>query len=187
MKKIAVFNSMPAEPTTKSRKVIVSKESVYKAIDSHTYKFVEGNDGNVIQKNSYASDTTEKLDGSVVAEFVEYRDAQIRQALGIHLAPVEKEKAVYNLPSEEPNYVYNLVLDEEFPDNKLQPLAVFIHRYLVWGTLFDWYSQHGSAEAVVYEKQLNRVLGDLSGMLMYPSYEKRPLQPFGPAKSYPLI
>ena len=80
-------------------------------------------------------------------------------------------------------FVYNLVLDMEFRDAMLEPLKGYIHRYLVWGALYDWYgSSLGESQANFYNGELTELENAIVGLITLPNTAKRPLQPFGPAQ-----
>lgn len=74
------------------------------------------------------------------------------------------------------------MIPESMDDTVLRPLAEYIHRFLVFGALYDWYSQFGMAQAAVYGSQLDEIEAGLDDILRGGSIVKRPLQPFGPAE-----
>ncbi len=168
---------------TKTRKVTIHKPEVYSDIDAATFKFADANPtGAVRQENAIASDTSEKLDRKVVASLVEYRDALLRKKLQSRLAvSSEVESADDILDDTEQYFFYMFDMPQEYNDTQLRPLAIFIHRYLVYGALYDWYLQMGSVQASYYRGQLDEVESAVLSNLRSPSATKRPLQPFGPA------
>ena len=78
-------------------------------------------------------------------------------------------------------YRYWFNLPVEFKDNSLRALAEYIHRFLVFGALYDWYLMLGSAQAGYYGAQLGELEDTIDSILRSPSIVKRPMQPFGPA------
>lgn len=173
----------PDEPVKKIRKIDIYKNNVYKDIDMHTYKHVDSSDSQNRQaRNAVASDVTEDLDGAVIARFVEFRDAQLRKRLQHSLVPTGTEYATDEITLEDNLYRYYFNLPESFNDNTLRALAEYIHRFLVWGALYDWYAQFGMPQAAVYAGQLDSIEKAIDGLVRGSSLVKRPLQPFGPAK-----
>lgn len=172
-----------AQTKTKTRKVTIHKPEVYSDIDAATFKFADANPTGVSrQENAIASDTSERLDHKLVASLVEFRDALLRKKLQSRLAESpEVENADDILDDTEQYFFYLFDMPQEYNDTQLRPLAIFIHRYLVYGALYDWYLQIGSAQASYYKGQLDEVESAVLSNLRSPSRMKRPLQPFGPA------
>lgn len=168
----------------KLRRITIFKEEVYKDIERLTYKHVEAsNIESPKQQNAISADTMETLDGGIIARHVEFRDAQLRRLMQAFLDErcVLEADDVLDL---EKWFVYFLKVDTGFNDAMMQPLASHIHRFLVWGALYDWYAEIGSAQANVYGQELDNIEDDILNILRTPSRAKRPLQPFGPAKRY---
>ena len=179
---VIIANFEEASGEKKERLVEIYKNEVYKDVDLLTYKHVEGNAvPSPEAKNAISSDTAEDMDGAVIVRYVEFRDAILRRKMQSVLAPREQGYADDDLNLDDHKYRYRLVLPVEFNDNLLEPLAEYIHRFLVWGALYDWYSQFGMPQASVYGAQLDGLEEDISGILRAPSIAKRPMQPFGPA------
>lgn len=170
------------EPT-KERTVEIYKNEVYKDIDLYTYKHVDAREDLGNQSgNAISSDASEDVDAAVIARYVEFRDAELRTKLQYALAEHTNDYADDDLTLEDNKYHYYFRVSESFNDNVLKPLAEYIHRYLVWGALFDWYSQFGMNQAAVYGTQLDGYLSKINSILRGPSIVKRPMQPFGPAE-----
>lgn len=173
------------EPTEnrKERLVAVKKEAVYKDIDLLTHKHVDGSDiPSPRISNARSSDTEEDVDGAVLARYVEFRDAQLRARIQFALSDKWQEEASSRITQEQECYVYHLSVAESFNDNALRPLAEYIHRFLVWGALYDWYAQFDQRQASVYGSQIENLEDEITGLLQTPSIVKRPMQPFGPAR-----
>ena len=168
----------------KPRLVTILKQEVYKDVELHTYKHTEG----VLmeskqQVNAVSADTTENLDGAIIARFVKFRDAQLRRLLTSVLADEEHPQADDVLDLDEV-FAYRLNLSEGFKDSVLRSLAEYMHRFLVWGALYDWYAQMGMGQANVYKRELNEIENSINDIVRTPSIAKRPLQPFGPAHKF---
>lgn len=165
----------------KERKVVLHKEPMSNEIDAHTSKFVDANVADSPrQENAISSDGNETLDGAIIEQLMQYRDAKLRNILEAFLQE-ENVLVVDNLLHIEPVFVYNLSLPEDFNDANLRSLAMLMHKYIVWGCLFDWYAQLGSAQARTYGSQLEEIEEEIGSMTSPAGYAKRPLQPFGPA------
>lgn len=172
-----------ATTETKKRTVTISKASVYKDIDLYTHKTVDGSgeaDNRV--RNAKSSDSAETVDGAVIARNVEFRDAELRRRVRHVLADITRDEATDALTMDEANYVYEFDLPMDFDDNQLRPLAEYIHRFLLFGALYDWYSQFDMKQARFYGEQLEDIEDGIDGILRSTHIVKRPLQPFGPSK-----
>lgn len=179
MRPILIMNE--EAPARKDRLVKIYKNNVLSDIERFSYKHAEGVQLDVKVSNAISADNSENLDGNILAEYVEFRDAKLRKKLSAYLA----QEAVTQADDEHESeglFEYHLSLPMEFKDSNLKPLARFIHRYLVWGALFDWYSQFNMSVAGVYGSQLETIEDSITDFVKVPSVAKRPLQPFGPAK-----
>lgn len=167
----------------KIRHIDIFKNEVYKDIDLFTHKHVDSReDLGARAANAISSDNSEKVDGAIMARLVDFRDSELRVAMQSCLVDVEDVHATDNIEIGSGAFVYWLNVYDEFNDNTLRPLAQYIHRYLVWGALFDWYSQIGSAQAERYGREVEKILDNIESILRGPSIVKRPMQPFGPAQ-----
>lgn len=168
---------------TKVRTVTVYKNEVYKDIDLYTHKHVDASDNqNQQARNAISSDSSEDVDSAVIARYVAFRDAKLRTKIQFALSDKVQVHAADPITLEDGRFVYNLALSEDFNDNALKPLAQFFHRFLVFGALYDWYSQFGmDRPAVFYGSQLEDLEETIASTLRGPSVVKRPMQPFGPA------
>lgn len=166
----------------KARTMKIIKQEVLDTIDLLTYKHVDGSgieDARV--RNATASDTSDNVDGTLIARLVEFRDAQLRHMIAIALAPSSEESGD-NALEQSASYTYDLLLPCDFDDALLPALGEYMHRYMVYGVLYDWYAQLGNGQASVYAQEL-RTLGDsITSIIRGRSIHKRPLQPFGMAK-----
>lgn len=170
------------EDIRKERKITLHKEPMSNEIDAHTSKYVEAGDmQSPRQGNAISSDTHETLDGSIIEQFMQYRDAKLRNILDPFMKEV-KVLEVDNLLLLKPVFVYDLSLPEDFNDALLRPLCILMHKYIVWGCLFDWYAKLGLSQARTYGSQLEDIEKEIDSLISQPGYAKRPLQPFGPAE-----
>ncbi len=166
---------------SKRRTVEIYKNEVYKDIDLYTHKHVDAHEDMGLRTgNAVSSDASENVDGAVLARYVEFRDAQLRTRIQFALAAECEDYADNDINLDSNKFIYHLVVPDGFNDNTLRPLAEYIHRFLVFGALYDWYSQFGMQQAAVYDTRdlLDNIIGALRG----PSIVKRPMQPFGPAE-----
>lgn len=170
------------EDPRKPRRVIIIKQQVYQDVEAHTYKYTEAAQlQSVKQENSISADTTETLDGASIARFVEFRNAKLRKALQSYMPEEEHFEADDTLDLEN-CFVFWFNLPLEFKDSLLRALTEYIHRFLVWGALYDWYRQLGlQAQAAAYKTDMDELEAEIKGFLRVPSRAKKPLQPFGPA------
>ena len=181
---VILFDNTLDNPT-KQWTIEIHKSLVYEDIDRFTYKHTEGS-GNPDPKvrNAVSSDTSEALDGPVVERYVEFRHAKLCTLLQ---ACLEREESTSlgdddKAPSEEPSFIYFINIPKETKEALRRPLAEYMHRYLVWGALYDWYSQFGLQQAAVYGSELDRLENEIDSITRGPSIVKRPMQPYGPAE-----
>ena len=165
---------------SKARTIEIYKNEVFKDIDLYTHKHVDAREDMGLRTgNAVSSDNSENVDGAVIARYVEFRDAQLRTKIQFALAQETEDYADDDINLEK-KYTYHLIVPDGFNDNTLRPLAEYIHRFLVWGALYDWYSQFGMNQAAVYDP--SSLLDNITGILRGPSIVKRPMRPFGPAE-----
>ena len=171
------------DASKKVRKVEIIKSEVNKDIDLFTHKHVDAKQDLGLQAGSaISSDNAEKVDGAVIARYVMFRDSQLRVLMQKYLVDMEQERANDNLILGQQVFTYWLRVPDEFNDNTLRPLAEYMHRFIVWGALYDWYSQFGMNQAAVYGTELERIQDQIFSIMRGPSIVKRPMQPFGPAE-----
>lgn len=171
------------ETAAKHKVIIISKERVFKEIDIITHKHTDAHeDFGLRTTNAVSSDVDERIDAVVITRFVEFRDAQIRLKMQNFLDPAHYAGATDYIDLQKENYIYPFFVEAEFNDNVIIPLTEYIHRYLVYGALYDWYSLFGLSQAGVYGSQLQTLEDQISSIVRGPSIAQRPLQPFGPQK-----
>lgn len=164
----------------KQRRITVNLNEIYRDIDSLTYKYAEVSDvPSPSAKNGMESDSTEGLDGRLLARSVEYRDAKLRAIIGRYLAD-DCIMSVSNRLESKDTIDYELNLDDEFSDSMLKPVCTMISRYLVYGSLFDWYGAGmGSRQAANYAQELTELEYELINNLQAETIVHKPKQPFG--------
>lgn len=172
------------EAKLKQRLVTIDKESVYGDIDKITSKHVDAReDMGVRSGNAVSSDTTEDVDGAVIARYVELRNAKLRMRLQHALRDEEVYAATDEITLDDKHYYYAFEVTQEFHDNTLRPLAEYIHNYLLFGALADWYDQFGYDKlSEAYAKRADSLEDKIDSITRGPSIVKKPLQPFGPAE-----
>lgn len=171
--------------TKKERQVVISKAEVFKDIDLYTHKTIDGSALESHQvRNAISSDIMEDVDAAVLHRYVEFRNAQLRRRIRFALAENEQTAADDTLTPEDDYYVFNLSVGEKFNDSLMRPLAEYIHRFLVFGALYDWYSLYNLPQAKYYGSMLDGIEDEIDSMLRSPAIVKRPLQPFGPSQKF---
>ncbi len=172
----------------KARTIRIIKENVYRDIDNLTYKYAEASDiPSPKVENAVQSDTTESLDGHILARNVEYRDSRIRSCISNWIADEDNEVLTVtdNLQINDAYIDYKLEIPGSMKDSLLRNVASTIHRYLVYGALYDWYGAGmGSRQAEAYAKELTGLENEIQSMLCAVTIVKRPLQPFGPKNKF---
>lgn len=166
----------------KHRLIRLVKKEIFYDIDAITYKRADiGMTGASAQsQNAASSDSSENLDGSVLSRFADARDAELRSMLLFCLDDNRKSFADNVSSKEASTYEYSLVLPPEFEDNRLDMVTTKIHKYIVYGTLFDWFMTLG-LNPQVSMAELDALGEEIVGLLRGKSWTKRPIQPFGPA------
>ena len=173
------------EAKEKARNITIYKNEVFKDIDLITHKHVDAReDMGARSANAVSSDIAEGVDAAVIARYVDLRDAQLRVLMQGVLQDEYVEAADDRMTLDEGAYIYKLTMPEKWNDNTLRPLMKYMHRFLVWGALYDWYLQFGSQMAQSYGAQLNTIEENIQSIMQGPSIVKKPLQPFGPAKAF---
>ena len=124
-----------------------------------------------------------RIDGHLAVRHLEFRDAKLRKKLVRFIKNEDEVITANDTIDLSSTFVYDFELPVIFKDSMLDPLKDYIHRYLVWGGLFDWYGASlGSDQAEWFRGELKDLEDAIVGMLSLPSIVKRPIQPFGPAK-----
>lgn len=140
----------------KEREVTINKQRLYEDIDAESYKYAESQaDLAAQQGNAASSDTAERLDGHIIARLVEHCDAKLRKRLMRYIKNTTEVISSNDDMVLDSSFVYTFILSTEFNDSMMEPLTNYIHRYLVWGALYDWYGASvGSNQAKWFEKTL---------------------------------
>lgn len=171
----------------KERRIEIFKNEVYKDIDLYTHKHVDAREdlGNR-SSNAISSDIAEAVDHAVIARYVMFRDSQLRVRLQWALEEESVAAADDRIDLDDSKFYYNLKVNDGFNDNVLRAITEYIHRFLVFGALYDWYSQFGdnAAQRLAQNYKVNADEAEeaITGILKGPSIAKRPMQPFGPAE-----
>ena len=124
-----------------------------------------------------------RIDGHLAVRHLEFRDAKLRRRMANVLKNTDEVLSANDRLNLGATFVYDLALPEQFRDSMIAPLKDYIHRYLVWGALYDWYgSSLGSNQSNFYKSELTELENAIVGLITLPNTAKRPLQPFGPAQ-----
>ena len=160
------------------------KQRILDDVDAMTFKRMEstmaGQPDSV--QNSLSSDSHDDLDKGLLHRYMQTRDAQLRRKLAFCLVKEQAEeiKASNRLKTDEPSFTYHINVPEGFDSNAADVLADLMHRYIVDGSVYDWYAyQH--MECFISADRLKDMENEVSRQLRR-SYVARPLQPFGPQK-----
>ena len=179
-----IYVNLPEEEEQrKVRLVTISRQQVLDELEKRTFKFVDASEagGDNRQGAAVSADGENRVDAAILARNMEYRDAKIRNLIRHSLADCV-DTAADNYLDPDKYFQYYLNVPVSFLDGDLATIKTFIHRYLIVGSLYDWYADEGLAQAQKYEKDILAVEADLDNILRRPSIEKKPMQPFGPAK-----
>ena len=167
---------------TKERRIELLKAGVHFDIDSLTFKMTESTMQAADQKakSAVASDKDEAFDSAILNRLTDFRDATIRKRMQFCLKD-EEIVSFTNKPSEDPSYVYILMVPVGFKDTSLPVIGTKLHEYLVKGALLDWYIQTGvNVSTNALAAQVQELEDTIIGLLRVPSTLRKPLQPFGP-------
>ena len=156
-------------PPKKRRRITLLMSELYKEADVRSEKFVE------------AGTIESAAVRDAMARNIEFRDAELRNIMQSVLAPEIEESGTDDVMEPEDKLIYDLDLPAEFKDGLLKPLKTYMHRFIAWGALYDWYLGNGDPQANVYASQLTDIESAIDGMVRGSSIQKRPMQPFGPA------
>lgn len=127
----------------KSYTINIKKEELLYDIDALTHKTTEARIDMPEKdsvKSTYAIKTDEsELDRSLLTRMLDYRDSQLRTIMTKYLPEVEEVSFDDTLRDDVAEYLYSLEMRDDWNSNLLKPLTDKIHRYLVYGTLYDYY------------------------------------------------
>lgn len=160
------------EPRTKQRKITIHKSQVLYDMDAMTYKLsevaIDGDSG-----DKFSTDTEDRLDGTIVSQFIESREALLRKRLAFCLVP-EEILEVDNMGSLDADYVFNFILPQSFNDGDLRPAMKFMHDYIVRGALADWYTSLGTNYGIAFAQQAETDENMLLDIFRVPGFVRHP-------------
>lgn len=165
----------------KRRIIKISRKYIYEDIDTYTYKYAEASSiPEPQQRDAISSDSHERPDGHMLARNVEYREAQVRTLLKRF---IESENQVIIADDElrqNPYIIFKLIVPDELKDEMLKSVATYIHNYLVFGALFDWYGKGmGSKQAAAYAAELEDIETNITNIMVCETVIIPPLNPWG--------
>lgn len=163
--------------------VVIFRQAVYDDVDALTHKKVTAGlpDRGPRVRREASSDSRDPYDRGILDRSLLFWEARLRRRIRAHLAewhnlrdsddyaPVVPERA-------DDRIIYPFVMEIE--DNVHVSLTEHIHRFLVRGIMYDWYTSMG-IETDITKEELESLLDDIAGMLA-PRWVPTPLQPFDP-------
>lgn len=171
----------PIRPT-KDRTITLYKSELIQDVNQLTYKYGAKNIPTPNERAEVQSDTQDPVDGTIIVRFMKYRDSKLRRFMRHALTEETREKADDVMVISE-DYVYNLEVYEEYRDSVHEALAELMHKYIIWGTLADWYMHLGERQiASDLLSQIDEIESEITDILRSPSIVKRPMAPFGPRR-----
>lgn len=173
---------MAFNPQEDKRRIIkIRKEGIFKDIDTLTYKYAEASSvPSPQQRDVMSSDSTERPDGHLLARNVEFREAEVRRILRRFIEPEELTIIADDELQQNPYIEYHLIVSIKLKDELLKSVATYIHRYLVYGALYDWYAAGmGSNQSAVYAAELKQLEAQIGNILNCETIIIPPLNPWG--------
>lgn len=167
----------------KDYKITIKANELLYDIDAITHKsmvVLENANENVTPKSTFNVQTTSgELDRSLLTRMLDYRDSQLRVFMSSYLNEDDVVTEIDDTLKKEQDYIYNLSMYESWQSTLLKPLKEEIHRYLVYGTLYDYFSKTLPDMASHYEAEISEIESKMTNMLT--TYKSniylRPLRP----------
>lgn len=163
----------------KTRRIILHKDQLLYDIEALAYKFAEASGLEGKPKNTIAADHNETIDGRLLGRMMDARNAKLRHRLQFALTSETQEVACDN-PSTDSEFVFDLILSDSLRDDLVELAKTYMHDYIVFGVLVDWYRRHGLQTIAVDAGEVALLEDNIVSVLRGPSSMKKPLQPFGP-------
>lgn len=160
------------EPRFKHRKITLHKNMIFHDIDVQSYKLAETSvEGST--KDKIASDSEDRLDGAVLTQLMEAREAEIRKKLAFCLDPLTLVE-IDNTTTLEPDYVFMFRLPVSFNDNELRVAVKLMHEYMVKATLMDWYTHIGTNFGGAYAVEVAQLESRITDIFRKPGFVNHP-------------
>jgi len=172
---------MSQQEENKERIIKIRVQGIYDDIDSLTYKYAEVSSvPSPQQKDAMSSDSKEGLDGHLMARNVEFRESQVRKMLRRFLK-AEEVTVISDDELQDKEYIeYHLMVPVILKDELLKSVTTYIHRYLVYGALYDWYAAGmGSNQSAVYAAELDELEAEINNTMIPDTIIIPPLNPWG--------
>lgn len=169
----------------KKSTIVIKKREVLNKVETLAYKRVESsmNEATPETQGAIQADFQDDMDATLLSSFLESRDSEVRgKLLYCLVSESADEMTVSNVIQLDDDYTYNLEVPKDFTRDQLVAACGLINDYFVYGTLHDWYLQHGVA-STVDPTWLDSLLRKIAGAFRMDSFRK-PLQPFGPAEPF---
>lgn len=159
--------------------ITINVDTVIYDIEAIVQKAFDVKDGGQSTISSYAIRPDETpLDRNLILRLIDRREADLRMIL----MPYEEDDDSVSENNElnatsNGTFIFALTMPDTWKNSLIKPLTAYMHRYLVWGVLFDYYSTVAPELAASYDTlQTERdVITALSKRI---TAVKAPLQPF---------
>ena len=165
--------------------IVIKKKEILNKVETLAYKRVESslNDSAPETQSALQADSVESMDSIVLYSLMDSRDAEVRSKLLYCLvAEDSRDLVVSNEATLDDEFVYKIEVPENFTRDQLVSACRLINDYFVYGTLNDWYIQHGVA-STIDSNWLGSLLRKIASAFRFETITK-PLQPFGPAEPF---
>lgn len=161
----------------------LKKNNIYSYVDNATYKFVDAAmDGEPERRQgAAASDSADRNDSTLIKQYCDRRDANLRSRLKFCLVDdMETPKVLTNDFLEDECYEFKFKLEDEFTKDELKSVLVRMDSYIKRGAMLSWMIGAG-INPTDSEQALEIELSEIVSLLRGRPWGRRPMQPFGPA------
>ena len=128
----------------KTKKIVLHVDNILREIDQLSYKLGETVLEGTPSKDAVSTDSDDTLDGDILRNLLDARDAQIRKRLAFCLTECDVEE-IHDCDCERHVLVYEVSVPEDARAISMRAALTAMHDYMVKGTLMDWYNRIGTA------------------------------------------
>ena len=132
----------------KTRSIVLNKKRLLFNIDSITYAFsrtIDENNANA--SDAVATDQGEDYVKKTLERFMDGAIARLKQTITNYVKGVRDITGSWSSNTDDADFTLELKVIDEFKDSNLEAIRDSMYRYVVYSTVFDWYSTIGSANA----------------------------------------